>query len=55
MQKTLNKNRTTMSVFIDYSKALDTIQYEKHIKKVGNINFSNSSIKMILSHLSNKQ
>ena len=44
-----------MLVFIDYSKALDTIQHEKHIKKVANFNFSNRSIKMIFSYLSNRQ
>ena len=46
IQKPLNKNKIRMSAFIDYSKALDTIQHEKHIRKVANFNFSNSSIKM---------
>ena len=55
IQKALNKNKITMSVFIDYSKALDTIQHEKHIKKVANFNFSNRSIKMIFSYLSHRQ
>ena len=55
IQKALNKNKIRMSAFIDYSKALDTIQHEKHIKKVANFNFSNSSIKMSLSYLSNRQ
>ena len=49
IQKTLNKNEITMSVFIDYSKAFDTIQHETLIKKLANLNFSNSSIKIILS------
>ena len=44
-----------MSVFIDYSKAFDTIQHETLIKKLANLNFSNSSIKIILSYLSNRQ
>ena len=44
-----------MSVFIDYSKAFDTIQHEALIKKSANLNFSNSSIKIILSYLSNRQ
>ena len=55
IQKALNKNKITMSVFIDYSKALDKIQHEKHIKKVANFNFSNRSIKMIFSYLSHRQ
>ena len=55
IQKALNKNETTMSVFIDYSKALDAIQHETLIKKLANLNFSNSSIKIILNYLSNIQ
>ena len=50
IQKALNKNETTMSVFIDYSKAFDTIQHETLIKKLAILNFSNSSIKIILSY-----
>ena len=42
-----------MSVFIDYSKAFDTIQHEIPIKKLANFYFNNSSIKIILSYLSN--
>ena len=55
IQKALYKNEITMSVFIDYSKASDTIQHERLIKKLANLNFSNSSIKIILSYLSNRQ
>ena len=44
-----------MSVFIDYSKAIHTIQHETLIKKLANLNFSNSSIKIIFSYLSNRQ
>ena len=50
IQKALNKNETTMSVFIDYSKAFDTIQHETLIKKLAILNFSNSSTKIILSY-----
>ena len=39
-----------MSVFIGYSKAFDTIQHETLIKKLAILNFSNSSIKIILSY-----
>ena len=44
-----------MSVFIDYPKAFDTVQHETLIKKLSNLYFSNSSIKIILSCLSNRQ
>ena len=44
-----------MSAFIDYSKASDTIQHETLIKKLANLNFSNSLIKIIFSSLSNRQ
>ena len=55
IQKALNKSKITMSVFIDYSKAFDTVQHETLIKKLTNLYFSNSSIKIILSCLSNRQ
>ena len=44
-----------MSVFIHYSKAFHTIQHETLINKLTNLNFSNSSIKIILSYLSTRQ
>ena len=44
-----------MSVFIDYSKAFDTIQHDTLIKILANLNFSNSSIKLIPSYLRNRQ
>ena len=51
-----------MSVFIDsqftdynsLTKAFNIIQHEKLIKKLVNLNFSNSSIKIILISLINK-
>ena len=44
-----------MSVFTDYSKAFEIIQHEALIKKLVNLNLSNSSIKIILSYLRNRQ
>ena len=44
-----------MSEFISYSKAFDIIQHGTLIKKLADLNFSNSSIKIILSYLSNRQ
>ena len=42
-----------MSVMIVYSKAFGTIDHESLIRKLVSLNFSNSSIKIILSHLTN--
>ena len=53
IQKALNKNEMTMSVFIDYSKAFGTIQHQTLIKKLANLNFN--SKKIILSCLCNRQ
>ena len=44
-----------MSVMIDYSKAFDTIDHESLIRKLVSLNFSNSSIKIILSYLTNRK
>ena len=44
-----------MLVLTEHSKAFDTIQHETLITKLPNLNFSNSSIKIILSYLSNRQ
>ena len=53
IQKALNRNEITMSVMIVYSKAFGTIDHESLIRKLVSLNFSNSSIKIILSHLTN--
>ena len=44
-----------MSVMIDYSKASDTIDHETLIRKLVSLNFSNSSIKIMLSYLTNRK
>jgi retron-type reverse transcriptase len=54
IQKALNRNEITMSVLIDYSKAFDTINHETLLKKLVNLNFSKSSIKIIMSYLANR-
>ena len=40
---------------IDYSKAFDTIDHESLIRKLASLNFSNSSIKIILNYLTNRK
>ena len=54
IQKALNRNEITMSVLIDYSKAFDTINHEILVKKLINLNFSKSSIRIIMSYLTNR-
>ena len=55
IQKALNRNEITMSVTTDYSKASDTIDHETLIRKLVSLNFSNSSIKIMLSYLTNRK
>ena len=55
IQKALNRNEITMSVMIDYSKTFDTIDHESLIRKLVSLNFSNSSIKIVLSYLTNRK
>ena len=44
-----------MSVFIDHSKDFDTVRDGTLINKLSNLNFGNSSIKIILSYVGNRQ
>ena len=55
IQKVLNRNEITMPAMIDYSKAFDTIDHESLIRKLASLNFSNSSIKIILNYLTNRK
>jgi len=55
IQKAMNRNEITMSLLIDYSKAFDTIDHEILLKKLITLNFSNSSIKILMSYLTNRQ
>ena len=43
-----------MSVLIDYSKAFDTINHKTHLEKLVSLNFSNRTIKIIMSYLTNR-
>ena len=55
IQKAPNRNERTMSVMIYNSKAFNTIDHEYLIRKLVTLNFSNSSIKIILSYLTNRK
>ena len=54
IRKTLNRNEITISVFIDYSKAFDTINHKTLLEKLVSLNFSNRRIKIIMSNLTNR-
>ena len=55
IQKALKRNEITMSVMMGCSRAFDTIDHEPLIRKLVSLNFSNSSIKIILSYLTNRK
>ena len=55
IQKAMNKHEITLSVLIDYSKAFDTINHELLLKKLVEFNFSNSTIKILMSYLTNRR
>jgi len=51
----MSKSEVTLSILIDYSKAFDTIDHCTLIEKLKKLNFSNKSLKIIMSYLSNRQ
>ena len=51
----MNSHEITLSVLIDYSKAFDTIDHELLLKKLIDFNFSNSSISILMSYLTNRK
>ena len=54
IRKALNQNEITISVLIDYSKAFDTINHKTLLEKLVSLNFSNRTIKIIMSYLTNR-
>ena len=53
--RAMNRSEVTLAILIDYSKAFDTINHNTLIKKLRSLNFSISSLKLIMSYLSNRQ
>ena len=49
IRKALNRNEITMSVINDFSKAFDTINHKTLLEKLVSLNFSNRTIKIIMS------
>ena len=54
IRSAMNSHEITLSVLIDFSKAFDTIDHELLLKKLTKFNFSNSSIKILMSYLTNR-
>ena len=55
IRKAMNKNEITLAVMIDYSKAFDTIDHSIMVRKLLNLGFGSSVIKVIVSYLSNRK
>ena len=51
----MNSTEITLSVFADYSKAFDTVDYHTLLLKLHSLNFSNPSLKLILNYLCNRK
>jgi len=55
IRKAMNKNEITLAIMIDYSKAFDTIDHSIMVRKLRNLGFGSSVIKVIVSYLSNRK
>lgn len=52
--KSMSKGELTLSIFNDYSKAFDTVQYSTIIRKLHNLGFSHASLEWFISYLSDR-
>ena len=55
IKQAMNKSEITLAVMIDYSKAFDTIDHSIMVRKLRNLGFGSSVIKVIVSYLSNRK
>ena len=53
--RSMKKGEITISVFADYSKAFDTIEYGLLLKKLHQLNFSKEFLSWILSYLTDRR
>ena len=51
----MNKGEITISVFTDYSKAFDTIDFKRLLRKLTNLNIDKSFLHWMTNHLSDRQ
>ena len=49
--RAMSKGELTLSVYSDYSKALETVQHLKIIQKLHKIDFSTAALKWFISYL----
>ena len=55
IQKAMNRNEVTLSLFADYSKAFDTVSHKVLLRKLHSLQFSQSSLHLMNSYLSNRK
>ena len=51
----MNNGKSVLGIFLDFSKAFDTIDHKILLDKLNNLNFSKNSIKLIANYLSNRK
>ena len=52
--RAMDKGEVTVSVFADYSKAFDTIDYKTLIQKMHNLNISKNFLYWVVDYLSDR-
>ena len=55
IQKAMNRNKVTLSLFADYSKAFDTVDHNTLVHKLYSLQFSHSLLHLINSYLTERK
>ena len=55
VQKPMNRNEVTISLFADYSKAFNTVDHKTLLHKLHSLQFSHSSIHLMNSYLTERK